>query len=259
LVKDLPGEPDYRKELAKLLNNLGVVLRMQGKRDEARRAYLEAMDLKEDLVRAFPAMPEYRVSLAATYGNLANVTRDVGQAVESLDWYAKVLAVLEPIVEGSQRARARQYICNTHSSRARTLGVLTRHAEAAREWARAFEFNDEPHRAAEFRWERALSLAHAGEHAQAAAAASQLAQVKGAAAGTLYHCARVYSVASAVAKDDPGLQEQYRTRAVELLRRAVDAGFKDVQRLEKEKDLDAIRGREDVKQLLRQLVKEPPS
>jgi serine/threonine-protein kinase len=259
LVQEHPGTTEYRRTLAKGLNDLGIVLRMQGQRDEARRAYVEAIDLKEDLVRTFPVMPGFRVSLAATYVNLANVTRDAGQALESLDWYAKAIAILEPVVKGSKLVDARRYLRNSHSSRARTLRVLARHAEAVRDWARAIELNDEPHRAAEFRWERALSLAHAGEHAQAVAAAVELVQVKGAAADTLYNCARVCSVAAAVAKDDPGLQEQYGTRAVELLRRAVDAGYKDVENMQKDKDLDAIRGREDVKQLLQQLVKKPPS
>ena len=60
-------------------------------------------------------------------------------------------------------------------------------------------------------------------------------------------------------KAEPTAQEQAERRrhadeAVEALRQAVAAGFKDLKKLQKDPDLDALRAREDFKQLLAELT-----
>jgi hypothetical protein len=47
--------------------------------------------------------------------------------------------------------------------------------------------------------------------------------------------------------------EQYARRAVALLRQAVQKGYKDVTHMTKDPDLDALRARDDFKELLAQL------
>jgi uncharacterized protein YciW len=133
------------------------------------------------------------------------------------------------------------------------LGQLARHAEAAQDWGRALELNDEPHRLAEFREQRALSLARAGKDAQAVAAADELAETKGASEDTLCGCARVCALAAAAVEGDPELQAQYAARAVELLRQASARGYKDIARLKDDPDLGALRSRPDFHRLLGQL------
>jgi len=53
------------------------------------------------------------------------------------------------------------------------------------------------------------------------------------------------------------LTEKYSARAVALLRHAVKAGYKDVEHLEKDSDLDPLRARSDFQQLLRETKPDP--
>jgi len=69
----------------------------------------------------------------------------------------------------------------------------------------------------------------------------------------------VCALAAGVVKEDARLQGQYAARAVELLRQAVATGFRDVPTLRKDSALDAVRHREDFKQLLAELTQNPKS
>jgi hypothetical protein len=67
----------------------------------------------------------------------------------------------------------------------------------------------------------------------------------------------VCAIAAAGVKDakTPGadgarLAEEYAARAVELLRQAVAKGFKNAAHMKKDRELDALRDREDFKRLV---------
>jgi hypothetical protein len=110
-----------------------------------------------------------------------------------------------------------------------------------------------------FRGNRAEAQARAGDHARAFAEANALASAVVVTGGACYDLARVCAIAAAFVKDDPRLREQYTNRAVELLRQAVDKGFKDAARLKQDKDLETLRNREDFKKLLVELEKAAPN
>jgi hypothetical protein len=56
--------------------------------------------------------------------------------------------------------------------------------------------------------------------------------------------------------DDPATQERYASRAVELLGSAIDRGFKDVGKLQKDHDLDPLRTRPDFQKAVRRIAQE---
>jgi serine/threonine protein kinase len=64
----IPAE--YQQELAAAFNNLGIVLRGQGKPEEAEKASNRAVEIKTKLVHDFPAVPKYRQQLARSLNNL---------------------------------------------------------------------------------------------------------------------------------------------------------------------------------------------
>ena len=70
---------------------------------------------------------------------------------------------------------------------------------------------------------------------------------------TVYDLASICALASAAVKDDAKLQDQYAARAVELLRQAFAKGYKEAAHMKKDKDLDALRDREDFKRLVAEL------
>ena len=75
------------------------------------------------------------------------------------------------------------------------------------------------------------------------------------------NCACICALAAAAVKEDPGLRERYAGQAVELLRRAIAAGYSDAPRPGPLADeaFDSLRGREEFQQLEKQLEARTPA
>jgi hypothetical protein len=67
-----------------------------------------------------------------------------------------------------------------------------------------------------------------------------------------YDFACIYALSSARSADK---KQDYADRAMDLLHRAVKAGFQDAAHMAKHTDLDPLRGRDDFKKLLAELAK----
>jgi hypothetical protein len=65
-----------------------------------------------------------------------------------------------------------------------------------------------------------------------------------------YGFASIYALASGKIADK---QHEYADRAMELLKKAVQAGWTDRARMARDTDLDAIRGRQDFKKLIERM------
>jgi hypothetical protein len=117
---------------------------------------------------------------------------------------------------------------------------------------------------------RGRVLARRGKHADAAATAEKLVSLDGKSGGNLYMAAGVYALCSAaVAAKPPAdvsaaekkLVQQYADRTMELLMQAQGLGyFKNVDNriaLQYDHNLDALRGRDDFKKLLSEVVPPP--
>ena len=74
-------------------------------------------------------------------------------------------------------------------------------------------------------------------------------------AGQWYDFACVYAVASGKVADK---KQEYADRAMELLQKAVKAGYKDAAHMKTDTDLDPLRGRDDFKKLLAELSAKSP-
>ena len=70
---------------------------------------------------------------------------------------------------------------------------------------------------------------------------------------------------NAVAAMDPASsnaaskKQEYEDRAMDLLQKAVKAGWKDAAHMERDPNLDTLRGREDFNQLLMKLAAQAPA
>jgi eukaryotic-like serine/threonine-protein kinase len=260
LARDFPRMPLYHQDLANTLEPLGLLLWDLGQRPAAGQAVRRALKIRKRLATDFRAVPLYRLELAGSSVNFGNLLQRQGEVEASLAWYARAIALLDALVKQEPRlATARRFLHNAHRSRASALSKLARHADAVKDWDRLLALNAVPADQPRLRSGRAESLARAGEHARAVAEASALAEAKGVTGGTLYDLARVCALAAHATKDDAPKQDGYAARAVELLRGAVARGFKNISRLNDNKDLEPLRSREDFKKLLaevkRQLAK----
>jgi serine/threonine-protein kinase len=221
LAKQHPDVPEYQARLAEAYNNLGDLQRESGRRAEAERSLGEARRLREQLAKQHPDVPGYRVALGGTYGALGRLQRDSGHARVALDWNAKAIEAFQAALAADPNDAAARY------------------------WLRGAN------------WDRAVALAYAGDYTQAVAEANTLAQAKDVSADILYDMACVCSLSSAGVKNDAKLADRYATRAVELLRQAVAKGWKDIDHLKKDTDLDPLRSRDDYKQLMKEMEPKP--
>src|SRR5947209_515939 len=71
-----------------------------------------------------------------------------------------------------------------------------------------------------------------------------------------FHFARVYAIASGKSNDK---KPEYADRALELLHKAVNAGYNDASHMRKDPVLDPLREREDFKKLIAKLEKKAPA
>jgi tetratricopeptide (TPR) repeat protein len=258
LVRDHPALPAYRANLADTSGNLAQLLDAGGRAAEAEEAFKETVKLEEALSRDYPALRHHAVNLGGTQCNLGNLLSKTGRRADSLAWYARAIATLAAVLDRQPRqATARLFLRNAHWGRADALTHLGRHAEAVKDWDRVIALDAGPNRT-RFRLQRALALARLKDHARATAEADDLARAKDAPAGALYDLACVFALSTAAAGEDRKLGETYARRAVALLRRALARGYKDIEHLKKDSDLDALRSRDDFQQLLTDLEAKRP-
>lgn len=92
LHKEQPDNPDYRKDLASTLNDLGILLQATNRSDETETVLQESLDIKEGLVRDFPNERDNRRDLGNGYNTRGN-SRQVQRKL--LDAEADYLKALE--------------------------------------------------------------------------------------------------------------------------------------------------------------------
>jgi serine/threonine protein kinase len=257
--------PQYTADLASTHKQIGDLYLFSLKsRKDAREPFEAARRLLERLVAEHPGDAGHAVSLGGTYCNLGNLAREDEHPGDALPLYDKAIATLTPVVAAATPPRAtRKFLRNSHSGRAAALAELNRHAEALADLDRAVALADGPNPAYQLR--RADALLRLGDHSAATAVARAVAADKALPAGDIYDVACVFSLcAAAVARDEKVLPperartaEAYAARAMTELRRATAAGYRDVAHIQADTDLDAIRGRDEFKKLLKELEAKP--
>jgi tetratricopeptide (TPR) repeat protein len=214
----------YQSDLAYRYANLGRVHQEMKEFEEAKKTYEKALSIFQQLVHDQSQVPDYQDDLAWRYNDLGDFYRSTGQPRQAEAAYQQALPVVDQLVHEHPTIPDYQ----------RTL---------------------------------AATLARVGEHVRATREIQAWASKPGPMGSILRWEARVYALACLGARKDPNLSaaerdrlaEYYAARAIELLAEARANGrFKmwiDVADLTKEKDFDALRSRQDFKQLLADLEK----
>jgi tetratricopeptide (TPR) repeat protein len=251
LTDEFPAVPEYRQELARSHNNLGILLEGQNELEKAAVQNGKALAIRQKLADEYPAVPGYQVELGSSCYNCGRMLRDRGKPAESLPWFDRAIRVLTTVHRHDARVVTPQlFLRNSHWGRAVAYDRLNRHAEAARDWSRVIELS--PPREQPFpRLHRADSRIRAGQVAEAVAEVAELTKAGTWDAGQWYDFACIYALAAG--GQDGGKKKEYADRAMELLQRAVKAGYKDAAHMAKDTDLDVLRGREDFKKLLAEM------
>jgi tetratricopeptide (TPR) repeat protein len=247
LAAEFPSVPEYRSDLAWSHTNLGVLFSDRGQRTEAEEQYRKGLAIREKLAAEFPGVPEYRVSLGGSYCNFGQLISDGGQSGESLDWFGKAIKTLGPIHEGDPRAvTPKIFLRNSYWNRAVSHERLGRFAEGVKDLDKAVELSPKEERLF-LQALRATAKLNAGQVTEAVAEVAELRKRMGWDAKQLYDFACVYAVAS---RQIMGKMPEYADVAIELLTKAVKAGYLDVAQVKKDTNLDPLREREDFKKLI---------
>jgi serine/threonine protein kinase/tetratricopeptide (TPR) repeat protein len=254
LVAMYPTVPEYRFDLARSHNNMGVLYRSLGKRDEMRAEYRAACDLMKDLVAKNPEVPEYLNALGGFCQVYGNEIRDRGDPAASVEWYSLAIRTFTKLYELSRFDVTIQSLRSSYSNRAYAYDLSKKPAEAVEDWTEAIKITP-PAQQGAFRARRANSQIQAGMVAEAVAEVAELTKFPIWNFAQWYDFACVYALASGKEKDK---QTEYADRAIELLRKAIRAGYKDVAHMKVDTDLEPLRDREDFKQLIADLEKKYP-
>ncbi len=253
LAERFPNSPEYTLDLATTHSGLGKFFSDQELRGKAEPEYKRAIELLRTLVRRYPAVPAYQITLAAVLNNYGHLLENPG---ESLVWYDQAIEILQPLLAKESRDVAvRQYLRNCHWNRGIAKGQLGKHAEVLKDWDRAIELSP-PQAQRNMRASRAIPRVASGMVAEGVADAAELTKSGDWDSDQWYNFACVYSLASVKLADK---KQEYADRAMELLAKAVKAGFKDADQMKTDSDLAPLREREDFKKLLADLeAKFPP-
>jgi serine/threonine protein kinase/tetratricopeptide (TPR) repeat protein len=252
LAAEFPAVPEYRDGLVCSYVNLGILLSDLRKWPEAEEQYRCALAICEKLVVNFPTVPAYQVGLGGLCCNFGILVSASGRPSDCLVWFDKAILTLTPVYEHDRGfAVPGQFLRNSYAARAEAYGLLHKYAEAVRDLDKAVELSTNKEQP-KLRAERSIVRLMAGQVAEAMAEVAELSKTPNWNAGQWYDFACVYAVASGKFADK---KQEYADGAMELLRRAVQAGYRDAAHVKQDSDLDSLRGRDDFQQLLAELAK----
>ena len=233
LRPDLPG-PAF--ELAFIFNDLSHLQQMAGKLDSALGSAGKAMDILERLDRQYPTGLNYQQGLAGIYHLMSDLHRGRREPAEALAFAQKAQALLGRQAQlHPENVNLRLDLAESQNNLGRMLQQTGEPVDALRSFQRAIDIYEsipelDPRDSYHLACNIALSI--------------RLIGVKNGSEDTV--------ALSKLSKADLLRRERYSERAIELLRRAVREGpleF-DVDVLQSDTDLDALRDLPDFQRLL---------
>jgi serine/threonine protein kinase/Flp pilus assembly protein TadD len=242
LAKADPTNAQAQRDLAVALNKLGDVQLQQGAGAAALTSWKESREISRQLAKADPTNGQAQRDLLYSHfkvGNMAQVNGDFAQAIRS---YEEGLAV-------GQRFHKPDFF----DQQVRGFNELIRFCRAAEQ--ALDDLNTLPKQPEALRRPLLVAVHKAHvlrkEHDKAVAAADLLAS-QARDAEDLYGAACAFALCVPLAPADE-IRDKHAVRAVGLLQQALGKGFKEVNKLKTDADLNALRQRDDFRRLVREL------
>lgn len=280
LAVDFPTVPEYRVKQARSHNNLGALFELV-ETEEAEHQFRKALAIKEKLATDFPTVLEYRVDLGESHHNLGSVLYRLRKPKEAEEEYRQAVTLFKNLADRFPSIpKYRENLARSHNG----LGVILKldkkkeqqkqaevqFREALAIWKKlSEEFPNAPdYRSAlagsHFNLRNLLNdlgeRSEAEEHLHQALAICDkliddfrdLTEFRQGAGFSLSGFAALYAVGSGQVTNK---KKEYADRAMDLLQKAVIAGYKDAEEMAKDPDFEPIRDRADFKLLLETLSK----
>lgn len=272
LTNASPERPDFLEGYATSYLNLAGMLSDDGRCTAAEEAYRKALQIQESLVARLPERPDYRLGMADLHTYLANLLRETNRLKEAEDAYDTALRIKKELVTQFPQVLHYQYsaaytlihlakLCNHQ----RRFSDAKKHLTEAQSYLRASgaSLPDLTYKRTYREMLMAMVQAHAGTHEQqhATEVAYALRDLDWDPAVDAYLAACSLAMCIPLVEADhdgePAAKkaavESYAQRSIQLLREAVDRGFRSVTLLKADRRLDAIRGCAEYRELERQL------
>jgi tetratricopeptide (TPR) repeat protein len=228
---------------------LGFLLASRQRWAEAEVQHSKARGIQEGLAAASPRAPDDLIVLAGDYCDFGKLKLNSGHPDESLAWFQKAIDILRPAHDRDPKdANLKIYLRECHWGRARAFGLLRRHPEAVADWGQAIELAP-PGVRAELRASRANSLLLAGQPDEAVAEVVDLATLD----WHSYRWVNFGCICAVASKEVVGRKQQYADLAMQMLQRAVQAGYDVPANIAHNPELDPLRDRDDFRKLLADL------
>ena len=273
LVAEFPAVPHHRHGLAESHNNLGILLGDLAKRPEADEQLRKALVIEEKLATEYPANPWYRRLLAVSHFSLGDLLWHAGKPPQAEEQYRKALAIQEKLVAGLPAAPTwRRELAASHHGLGFLLAGAGKRSDAEEQYRAALAIQQKLAR--DFPTVPLYQVDLGGSYCDFGMRLGQ--DDGGQPAETLTWFDKAIRTLTAVYAKGRELlrakeflrnshckkadkRQEYADRAMDLLQRAVKAGYNNAAHMAKDTDLDPIRGRDDFKNLIKDLAKKSPA
>ena len=230
--------------------NYGVALLELKKLEEAKSAFDRALALREQALNLDSKdAKETNWLVALCLWDTGYIYFKCNHHQQAADWFGRAIPKLKAFEQQWPGEEVTKKLRSANWYRAVAFGILRRHSEAIEAWDRVIELTS-PSNRPEVRSLRAVQLARNDKADEAIAEMNELTKTASGNSTLWYNFACVYAVAGNKVTEK---KQEYLDRAMELLKQAVKAGYKDAAHMKQDSDLDPLRDREDFKQLLSSL------
>lgn len=231
LLRDHPELASIQSALAMSHDNLGVVLHEARQPTEALDCYQSAKKLQEALRLAHPENLEFQFQLGVTWRLMGGIFAELGRPDEALRALEHAIEQMQPAFDQAPLEHLRQQLSDAHVSLAAAQANAGRTSDAVRSLQRSIAMRKE------------MAALGAGDFYNQACCFSLLSRL---------------SVAGRTEVDDQtrAMVEEYAVQAVDLLRQAINHGFRQADAIRKDPDLEPLHQREDFEKLLAELEAE---
>jgi len=256
VVNEYPAALERAKELASYYLNLGNFQRNTRKLKEAEENYRKALALREKHAMETPESFTNQVSLGVVNCEYGVLLRMADKPEASLPLLNKAVIILQAAYDKEPRLlTAQRFLRNGYWNRAMTFDQLKKPAEALLDFDKAVSMATNPELRL-IRAARVSALLSANKVTEAVAEAEELSHSPPWRYVEWYLYARVYARAgSSVAEK----RQKYLDRAMAMLQKAVESGYKNAAQLTQDNDFVSLRDRDDFKQLIQQLQTSSPA
>jgi serine/threonine-protein kinase len=223
-----PGNAEYRQDLAVTLGSIGFVMRDSGRLPEALAAQEASLAILRSLAEAYPGVTEFRFNQANSLIEIGDHARALGRPAQSRSSYQQGVAILEGVLDADSKFTQARI---AWLQGVRGLGATQLDAGRARDAVSTLR--------------RVVSFFGEGNPSSDPETWNYLAE-----------CHALLGSAARVPGSGlpPGDGPVELGRAMEMLRRAVAAGYRDVAWMRRDPDLDPLRPRADFQVLLLDLA-----